>query len=284
MAVEIGGSQALGALVIALVAGCGGRATESGGAPEEGLGGSSPMGGAGGGDVGGGNAGPVARGGSGMVGGGGGSGATGGGSGPTVEGGGTGFASAGGAMTCSSPEACGGPVEGTWKVRDSCLRVSGDADVGALGLGCSRVPVEGSLTVSGTFSVSSVGAVADRTTTVGTLGMTILPECLQVGILTDCVSVGRPLRSLGYEAVTCAQAVDDCRCRGTVRQRGSMGLVSPVPAEQGNAELTPGGFSIHSSSGTTERYSSCTRGSALVVTPLGGEQGTITGVITLDRL
>jgi len=271
---------------VALVGACGGHATGSGGAPDEGLGGSGPMNDAsGGGNVGGGNAGSVAGGGSEVVSGAGGSSATGGVSSPDTGGGGTGFAAAGSAMTCSSPEACGGPIEGKWKVRDSCLRVSGDADVGLLSLGCSRVPIEGSLAVSGTFSVTSAGAVDDRTTTVGTLEMTLPPECLQVGIVTDCASVGRPLTLLGYEAVTCAQEADDCRCRGTVRQLGSMGLVSPLPAQQGRAELTPGGFSVHSSSGTTERYSSCTRENSLLVTPLGAElQGTITGVITLDLL
>jgi hypothetical protein len=295
MALGKRGLGVLSALIVALAAGCGGRATGSAGDEDaqEGLAGSRPMvGGSGSSNLGAGSTRSVDSGGGGS------SGSTGSVGGLTATAGvGTGSSSAGGsastsvgsggsATMCVTPEACGGPVEGRWQVRSSCLRVSGEADISLLGLGCGWMPLEGSLTVSGALSVTSDGAVDDRTMTVGAIEMTPPPECLEVaGALAECSRLAPIFALLGYQGPTCQTVEGACRCRATVSQLGSMGVISVFPATQGQAELTKGGFSVSSADGETAQYSSCTRASSLLVTPRGGGlNGDLTGAITLERL
>src|SRR4051812_44368013 len=66
-----------------------------------------------------------------------------GGTGATTGSGGTGGTA--GAQSCPGVTPCGGSVIGTWNVASSCLALAGDMDVTLASLGCSKVPVTGSL-------------------------------------------------------------------------------------------------------------------------------------------
>src|SRR6185369_11233588 len=70
--------------------------------------------------------------------------------------------------SCTDVTPCGGSVVGTWMVSpSSCLVLAGDLDGSYLSLGCSRIPVTGTLTTSGTFTANADGTYTDDTTTTG---------------------------------------------------------------------------------------------------------------------
>jgi hypothetical protein len=62
-----------------------------------------------------------------------------------------------GTTNCPNGSSCGGELVGSWKVTSSCLQLAGDMDGYLLYLGCEKVPVTGSLKVTGTWTASANG-------------------------------------------------------------------------------------------------------------------------------
>src|SRR4029077_16626632 len=74
----------------------------------------------------------------------------------------------GGGTSCTDVTPCGGSVVGTWMISpSSCVALAGDLDGMYLSLGCSKIPVTGALTTSGTFTANADGTYIDDTTTTG---------------------------------------------------------------------------------------------------------------------
>lgn len=192
--------------------------------------------------------------------------------------------SAGESASCADVEPCGGKLEGAWMVAGSCLEVTGVADITPLGLGCSTVPVQGTLFVTGNFSVDAQGAVVDRTITAGNVRFSLSRPCLNVsGTVVECSRVAPVFHSLGYELAECSLIGGVCECNASVNQAGTMGLVATVASTEGHAKADQQSFHV-SAVEATESYSYCANGDNLLVTPWGGGlRGTISGTVSLER-
>ena len=86
------------------------------------------------------------------------------------------------APNCPGVTPCGGSVVGTWTVTSSCLALSGDMDVVLASLGCTTVPVTGSLHVTGTWTANSDGTYTDNTVTTGSITFPLGPR-VPVGLV-----------------------------------------------------------------------------------------------------
>lgn len=200
------------------------------------------------------------------------------------RGGGSGDQPAG--MLCTDA-ACGGVLAGSWTVVGACLGVEGKADLDRWGLGCPSAPVQGSLAVTGNFSVSDSGVLVDDTETSGDLEFDLAPSCLMIsGVPVACEKVAALFPAVGLHSATCQAVGSSCRCRAAYEGAGSMGLVSMFPITAGTARVDTSNTFV-TSDGTAdavpESYSYCSKNDMLWVTPHGGARGTITGAIALDR-
>ena len=87
----------------------------------------------------------------------------------------------GGGASCTEATPCGGSVVGTWMVApSSCLVLAGDLDGSLLSLGCSKIPVTGTITTSGTFTANADGTYTDNSTTAGSANFSLGNDCLSV--------------------------------------------------------------------------------------------------------
>jgi len=197
--------------------------------------------------------------------------------------GGTPGAGTGGAgASCSNVTACGGDLTGTWTVKSSCLKVSGNLDLSLFGAGCPLGPVTGDLTVTGTWTVNADGTYSDDTVTSGTEQITLGPSCLVISSTkVTCAGAGSLLTSLGYMSLTCTSAADGgCNCTGTVHQTGGIGLVVPSPSTAGSTTRAGNVVTVSGDSGDAH-YDYCVSGNTLTMTPQSGNP-TMTGTIVLQ--
>jgi non-reducing end alpha-L-arabinofuranosidase len=150
-------------------------------------------------------------------------------------------------------------------VTSSCLTLSGNMDVTLASLGCSTVPVTGSLHVTGTWTANADGSYTDNTVTTGSISFPLSPSCLSVSsVNVACANVSSTIEALGWNAVTCADdASGHCSCSGTANQSGGIGVVSPWAMTSGNYTTSGSGLNTDS----TVDYSYCVSGSTLTLIP-----------------
>jgi len=181
--------------------------------------------------------------------------------------------------SCSDVAACGGNVIGTWTVGSSCLAVSGNLDVSGFGLGCTSMPVTGSLQVTGTWTANSDGTYSDNTSTSGNQQITVPAVCLNVsGTTTTCDRIGGPLSGLGYASINCTNAAGGgCTCAADLQQTGGIGLASADPQTSGNYSTADNVVTVDSA-----QYSYCVSGDQMTWSPRS--TGAITtGTIVLQK-
>jgi hypothetical protein len=186
--------------------------------------------------------------------------------------------------SCENVMACGGALIGTWSALDSCLPVTGQADLTGFGLNCTSAPISGSLQVTGTWTAREDGTLTDNTTTAGTLQLELPAECLNIsGTTTTCDRVGGPLQALGFSSVNCTpSASGGCSCSAGVQQSGGIGFVS-FDASSGGTYMTAADALTTSDRRTTE-YAYCVSGTTLTLTPRStGKTGTVAGTIVLQK-
>jgi hypothetical protein len=161
-------------------------------------------------------------------------------SGGTTGSGGAGAAATGGAdvgtggrvdppePSCENVTACGGDAVGTWFAHDtgSCLVVSGTADVSKLGIGCSEALIDGTISVTGNWTIADDGTFADNATTTAELTMELEEVCLDIsGTVSQCDRLGLVMAgAAGLDSVICTNSTiteGGCTCLGTVEQQGA---------------------------------------------------------------
>jgi hypothetical protein len=159
-------------------------------------------------------------------------------------------------------------VIGTWKVTSACLAVSGALDPTKVGLGCSSVPVTGSLQVGGSLTINSNGTYSDDTLTSGTEQFTLAKSCLVLSSTPlGCDQAANVMQALGFSQVTCSTTADGgCSCSGTVQQTGGIGQLSQAPATS-NDYSTSGNLLTLTGDTANATYSYCVSGTKLTMTP-----------------
>ena len=197
---------------------------------------------------------------------------------------GSGGASSGGASgtACTATAnvtACGGTVTGTWTA-SGCLNVSGSLDVRSLfGLTCPAGQVTGSLQVSGTWTANANGTFTDNTMTTGTEQLTLPAECMTLSMSpVTCERLAGVMGSY-YDTATCVDASGGgCTCTGTVKQMGTLGVVSTAANTDGNYTTASNTITITQDS---TQYAYCVAGGKLTLTPQSNGPA-ITGTIVLQ--
>jgi len=181
-----------------------------------------------------------------------------GGSTPPSTGGATG-------ATCSTVVPCGGDVGGLWTVTSSCLRVSGQADLSTLGLGCASAPIDGTLSVTGMLAVRSDGAYWGSMLETGNVVLSLPASCLDVsGTTASCEVLAPVLQSLGYATTSCAPAANGgCSCSATVNQPGGLGQIRVGTPTEGTYKVADSVLTFNDA----EKYSYCVVGSTMTWTP-----------------
>jgi hypothetical protein len=178
----------------------------------------------------------------------------------------------GGALNCTSVTACGGNVVGSWTVVSSCLKLSGQMDVERLSLGCASVPVNGSLTTSGTFLANADGTYTDNTTTRGSATFPLAPACLSVSsVPTTCDRADRIFSAAGWDEATCTETNGTCNCSLSTVQEAGLGQIAPFTTPSGNYTISGTTLTIDQLS-----HAFCSEGNTLTLTPqASGLSGTV---------
>lgn len=199
----------------------------------------------------------------------GGSPAAGGASGGTTAGGGP-------SASCTSVAACGGNVVGAWKATSSCLKLSGEMDVTLASLGCSTVPVTGSLTTTGNFIANPDGTFVDDTVTTGSATFPLAKSCLSISsVERTCEQISSIFEALGWKTSVCSETNGQCSCTVTADQHGGLGAISGVATTKGR--YTTSGNNL-----TTEdlTFPYCVAGETLTLTP---QVSSLSGTILLTK-
>lgn len=186
--------------------------------------------------------------------------------------------------SCTNMAPCGGDVVGTWVVADSCVPVSGEANMSGFGLGCTAAPVTGALEVTGSWIANADGTFTDQTTTAGDSVIELPPACLNVsGTITTCDRLDGALQALGYASVTCADAASGgCTCMASVQQTGGMAFVVLGASSDGRYALANDAFTV---TGRAPReYAYCVAGTTLTMTPQSANNaGMLMGTVVLQK-
>ena len=207
----------------------------------------------------------------GTTGSGGASGGTTGSGGKTGSGGSSASGGSGGTSTapnCPNGTSCGGSLVGTWNVISSCLALSGDMDGNGLYLGCAKIPVTGSLNVTGTWTANSDGTYADNTTTTGSMTFPLSPSCLTVSSApVECAKVSGVFTAYGWATANCStDASGQCNCSVTANQKGGIGVIYPNASNQGTYSTSGGTLNVDQE----VNYSYCVSSNSLTLTPTPG--------------
>jgi hypothetical protein len=166
--------------------------------------------------------------------------------------------------TCPNGTACGGDLVGTWQVSSSCLVLSGDMDIGMVGLGCRTVPVTGSVQVTGAWTAKSDGTYIDATTTKGSMTFPLAPACISAFSTTvRCSDVGAVFSLMGWTDTMCSQTGDQCFCKAQTTLVGALGLPSPFASDTGDYTISNGELRVDEEN----QYLYCVAGSKLTLTP-----------------
>jgi hypothetical protein len=193
---------------------------------------------------------------------------------------GSGGNGSGGSASCSSGTLCGGDVVGTWTVSTSCLSVTGQLDLSAIGAHCPAAPITGSLTVSGTWTANADGTSKDDTTTLGQEQFSFSSACQSISSTpVTCEGMADTIKTLGYETVTCT-GTSGCTCSATVKQKGDLGIVSGSPSTSGNYMRDGNVLTVVGDS--EAKYGYCVSGSTLTLTPQDANPA-VMGKIVLQK-
>jgi hypothetical protein len=153
-------------------------------------------------------------------------------------------------------------------------------DVALASLGCSKVPVTGSLHVTGTWSANDDGTYSDNTVTTGNITFPLAPACLSVSsVQVECAKVAGTIEALGWTNTTCSNdAAGKCSCSATPAQHGGIGVISPWAMPNGT--YTTSGTGLNTD-GMVD-YSYCTSASTVTLTPKATNLP-ISGTIVLQK-
>jgi hypothetical protein len=165
-------------------------------------------------------------------------------------------------------------------VTSSCLALAGEMDGYLLYMGCEKIPVTGSLKVTGTWTAKANGTYSDNTITTGSMTFTLSPACLTVSsAAVECSNIAGVFTAAGWKTATCStDASGECGCSVTADQKGGIGVVSPWAADSGPYTTSGGGLNLDEQ----VDYSYCVSGNTLTLTPKS-EVLPLAGTVVLQK-
>ena len=130
--------------------------------------------------------------------------------------------------SCENAEACGGDPVSVWFAMDSCLTLSGTADLSLTGIGCKEGLVEGTMDINGNFTLNADGTVSDNSMTIVDMSLELENQCLQIsGTVSKCDRLGDVIaEQSGATSVDCVDSTvteGGCTCAVHYEQSGAMG-------------------------------------------------------------
>jgi len=136
-------------------------------------------------------------------------------------------------------------------------------DVTLASLGCSTVPVTGSVSTTGTFVANADGSYTDNTRTTGSVTFPLAASCLSISSTpVTCEKAGSIFPALGWTTSACTTTNGQCNCSLSADQAGGLGLVSDLVTPQGKYTT-----SVNTLSTGDGNYSYCASGATLTLTP-----------------
>lgn len=167
--------------------------------------------------------------------------------------------------SCPNGAACGGDLVGAWNVTSSCLTLAGEMDGFLLYMGCEKVPVTGSLEVTGKWTANANGRYSDETITTGSMTFPLSSSCLMVSsAAVECSKMVGVFTAAGWATATCStDASGQCTCSTTANQKGGIGLISPFAADSGDYKTSGSGLRVDDQ----VDYSYCVSGDTLTLIP-----------------
>jgi hypothetical protein len=199
---------------------------------------------------------------------------------------------AGGApVSCTDVPACGGDVVGTWTAASCEMTVSGQIDLGPVGIGCTMAPVtSGTLEVGGTWTGMAGGMFSDTTTTTGTVNFEMAAACLEVsGFMAECDRLS--FETIGLLNVACVDNTTTmgCTCEATVEQFAGMGHIAQASVNNDSSGTTgtytsaDNTLSTVTEDGAMVDYSYCVAGNTMTMKVASVGAFTVTGSIVLQK-
>ena len=204
----------------------------------------------------------------------------------TSKGGAGGSSSTKPVESCEKVTPCGGDVVGTWKVKSSCLKTGGEADISYLGLACLTAEITGSIEVTGTLTLGDDEKYKDETVAKGSDSWALDASCLDLsGTKVSCDGISTvfktTLSGYGYEDFKCVDASSGggCTCEGKINSTGGLGLLYNDLMETGKYKSADNKLSL----GDGLEFEYCVKGSELTVTPNPGSLNSspYTGTVVL---
>jgi hypothetical protein len=192
---------------------------------------------------------------------------------------------------------CGGDVLGTWTSASCELKISGMANLGTTGLGCTMAPITGSMKVSGSWTAKAGGMFADATTTSGQAVLELAKECKAIsGFATTCDRINlqnlgltnEPERNTSFTCVDKAET-EGCTCTAVINQYGGMASIS-LESAFNDVEGSSGTYTtaenklVAKTDDVETEYSYCVAGNTLTMNLTTVSMlGTVTGPIVLQK-
>jgi hypothetical protein len=132
-------------------------------------------------------------------------------------------------------------------------------------VGCQKIPVTGSLKVTGTWTANAKGTYSDNTTTTGSMTFPLSPACLTVSSApVACSDMTSVFTSAGWATAKCeTDTSGQCSCSVTANQRGGIGVIFGNASDKGDYTTTGG---VLNTDGEMD-YSYCVSGDTLTLTP-----------------
>jgi hypothetical protein len=166
---------------------------------------------------------------------------------------------------------CASDLVGSWDVVSACLNLSGEFETFGTGLGCEKAKVTGSVQVKGSFVATADKKFQDKTTTTGSVTVTLEKQCLFMsGTWTQCSLISVAIEGLGFKDVKCVDGANGgCDCPATINHPGNMGLIVAEPETSGTYSISGNvlGTGENPLTGTKLEYSYCAADGKLTMTP-----------------
>jgi len=144
-------------------------------------------------------------------------------------------------------------------------------------LGCTSVPITGSVQATGTFVANADGTFSDKTTTTADATIALAAACLTVSsVAVGCDRVGSIFIAAGWDTAACTAAdAGGCSCALKAEQQAGLGEILPFTDATGKYTTSGNDLTVSSA-----KYGYCASGDTLTLAP---QTSGYSGAVNLTR-